>query len=191
MRVGVGLPRGFRTGAESSVGQPQGQGWVPSMWQGFPCLPGIHSPIGCQLLHFSPTHGPPGTSKLFPFLHTHQPLPISITFLQMPVFPPGSPSIICTRKKSNCSLKAQHPCPIRQNHVGSTQPPRNPPRALAAPAHQSTTLLHNWFPCWIRAFVDGGSLWAPLPGSRYGMGQVFNQHCVNERIVLRVTEQNT
>lgn len=90
---------------------------------GVPRLPGIHNPFWCQLLQSNLTHAPLGTSNMFPFLHTHQALPVSMTFANAGL---SAWLTLFTRKRSNCSLKAQLKCPLFCETI-FTPPPSIPP----------------------------------------------------------------
>lgn len=146
-------------------GAAPGPGWVPSMRQGFPSLPGIHNPIWCQLPQSNLTHAPPGTSNISPFLHTHQALPVSMTFANAGL---SAWLTLVTRKKIQLLLEGSaQMSPVLQNHLYPPGPARKSPQAPAALAHCSPTQWLIWSSLWT------GPPWAPLPHSGSGMGQVL------------------
>lgn len=102
------------------------------MWQGFPSLLGIHSPMWCQFPQPSLTYTHTTPAHLtFPISsHTsgiYFPFP---WLLQMLVPLPDSPSLISFGKKSNCSLKVQLMTPALQKRLWSSQSPDGLPQCL-------------------------------------------------------------
>lgn len=102
--------------------------------------------------------------------HTHQALPVSMTFANAGL---SAWLTLFTRKRSNCSLKAQLKCPLFCKPSLPTQPPKEVPSGSCStyPSFSPPVALF----CLSGPLDGQGSPWAPLPHSRSGTGQVLTK----------------